>query len=147
MAKLTDVHLAAWRALLNAHAAAVRGINRSLQEQGGLPLESYDVLLELYSAPDRRLRLRELGERVVLTRSGISRLVTRLENEGLVERGSVAQDARGVYAKLTERGEAAFRRTWPLYADGIQEVFATLMTESEAQTIAGILERVAARAT
>jgi DNA-binding MarR family transcriptional regulator len=142
MAKLSDAHLAAWRALLNTHSAGVRTINRLLQERGGLPLESYDVLLELYRAPDRRLRLRDLGERVVLTRSGISRLVTRLEQEGLVERGTVDQDARGVYAVLTEEGEAAFRRTWPLYAEGIQSVFASRMSEDEAQMIATVLERV-----
>ena len=146
MTKLSDAHLAGWRALLNAHAAAVRTISRALQERGGLPLESYDVLLELYYAPGRRLRLRELGERVVLTRSGISRLVSRLEKEGLVERGAVDQDARGVYAKLTSKGEAAFRSTWPLYAECIQEVFGTEMTEGEAQTVAEILGRVTDKA-
>jgi DNA-binding MarR family transcriptional regulator len=146
MAKLSDAHLAAWRALLNAHSAAVRRISRLLQEQGGLPLESYDVLLELYYAPDRRLRLKELGARVVLTRSGISRLVTRLEKEGLVVRESVDQDARGVYAGLTKKGEAAFRRTWPLYAEGIREVFGSCMTEDEALTIAAIMERVPSKA-
>lgn len=145
MPRISDAHLAAWRALLNAHSAAVRRISRSLQEQGGLPLESYDVLLELYYAPDRRLRLKELGARVVLTRSGISRLVTRLEREGLVVRGSVDQDARGVYATLTKKGEAAFRRTWPLYAEGIHEVFGSSMTEDEALTIAAILDRIRAR--
>ncbi len=142
MARLTDIHLAAWRGLLNAHAAAVREINRRLQEEGGLPLESYDVLLELYEAPERRLRLRELGERVVLTRSGISRLVTRLEQDGLVRRGSVPTDARGVYAELTGEGETAFRRTWPLYARGIDAVFAGRMSEEEAGVLADLLGRV-----
>jgi DNA-binding MarR family transcriptional regulator len=147
MTHLSDIHLAAWRALLNSHASAIREINRLLQDQGGLPLESYDVLLELYNAPDQRLRLRELGGRIVLTRSGISRLVTRLEKEGLVERGSVEEDARGVFAMLTSQGRTAFRRTWPLYADGIQQVFASRMTESEARIIADILDRVATEAT
>ena len=144
MAKLPESHLAAWRALLNAHAASVRRISRLLQAQGGLPLESYDVLLELFSAPDHRMRLRELQDRIVLTRSGISRLVTRLEKEALVERVSVADDGRGVSARLTEEGEAAFRKTWPLYAAGIQEVFASHMTPAEARTLADVLERVAA---
>ena len=143
MAALSEVHLAAWRALLRAHATALREIDRSLQDREGLPLESYDVLLELHHAPDQRLRLRDLGERVVLTRSGISRLVTRLEKDGLVERRSVEDDARGVYAELTAEGRSAFRRTWPMYAEGIQQFFAGLITEDEAHMLAGILERVA----
>ncbi len=79
---------------------------------------------------------------MVLTRSGISRLVTRLEKEGLVDRDSVEQDARGVYARLTDEGEAAFRRTWPLYAEGIEEIFGARMTDAEAETVAQVLERI-----
>ncbi len=139
---VSDTHVEAWRSLLNAHAAAVRGINRWLDENGGLPLESYDVLLELFYAPQRSMRLRDLGERVVLTRSGISRLVSRLEKEGLLERASVSGDARGVSARLTDQGEAAFRGTWPLYAAGIQRHFASFISEEEAALLAKILNRV-----
>lgn len=142
MTPVSDARLRAWRSLLNAHAAAIRRINRRLADHGGLALESYDVLLELFNAPDRRLRLKELGERVVLTRSGMSRLVSRLEKDGLVERESAAQDGRGVYARLTDEGEAAFRKTWPLYAEGIHEVFASRMTDAEAETVAEVLERI-----
>lgn len=137
-----DVSLRAWRSLLKAHSAAVRRINALLHERGALPLESYDVLLELFSSSERRLRLRDLGERVVLTRSGISRLVTRLEDEGLVERASVPGDARGVYAQLTRAGEAAFRSTWPVYAEGIEVSFGRYFSDDEAGSLAELLERI-----
>lgn len=142
-----DATLRAWRGMLNAHAAAVRRINQLLQERGALPLESYDVLLELFRAPGKQLRLRELGERVVLTRSGISRLVTRLEDSGLVERAEVDGDGRGVLATLTVAGERAFRATWPVYAEGIERYFGAHFTSAEAQTIGALLERVSARET
>ena len=141
-AELHEERLRAWRGLLNAHAATVRRINQFLHEQGGLPLESYDALLELFAAPDKRLRLRDLGEQVVLTRSGVSRLVARLVDEGWVTRGTVDGDARGVYAQLTTDGEAAFRSTWPLYAEGISKFFGARMSVSEARQLAGVLERV-----
>ena len=147
MSVISEEELRAWRSLLNAHSAAIRRINRLLQEQDGLALESYDVLLELYNAPHRRLRLNELGERVVLTRSGISRLVSRLEDEGLVRRTSVEGDGRGVHAELTTAGSRAFKRTWPLYAAGIRDVFASHLTGQEATLVADILERVSSGAT
>lgn len=140
--KLSDGDLRAWRAVLRAQAAAVRRINASLTDSGGLALESYDVLLELYHAPGRRLRLGELGERVVLTRSGISRLVSRLEREGLVEREAVDGDGRGVVAHLTREGVRRFRATWPLYARGIDEHFARHLRRGDAARVASALERV-----
>ena len=139
---LPESKLRAWRGLLNAHSAAIRRINQFLAERGGLPLESYDVLLELHETPDKRLRLRDLGDRIVLTRSGISRLVSRLEREGLVARRTVASDGRGVFAVLTPKGEESFRKTWPLYAEGIDAFFGSLMNEAEAKRLAAVLERV-----
>ena len=117
-------------------------LERAVGLLGGLPLESYDALLELFAAPDKRLRLRDLGEQVVLTRSGVSRLVARLVDEGWVTRGTVDGDARGVYAQLTTEGEAAFRSTWPLYAKGISKFFGARMSVSEARQLAGVLERI-----
>lgn len=139
---LSDDHLEAWRALLRAQAFVLRRISEELARGDALPLESYDVLLELYRAPEKRLRLRDLGERVVLTRSGISRLVTRLEKQGLVERGAVPSDARGVFAQLTPKGEAAFRRTWPAYAEGIRRHFAERFEAEEARTLSRLLGAV-----
>jgi len=139
---LSADRLRAWRSVLNAHAAAVRRVNQSLQDQGGLPLESYDVLLELFNAPNQRLRLKDLREKVVLTRSGISRLVSRLEKAGLVSRGDVQTDGRGVHACLTEKGEEAFRSTWPMYARAIEEHFGRNLLDQEARGLADLLERI-----
>ncbi|HEX2036570.1 MAG TPA: MarR family transcriptional regulator [Chloroflexota bacterium] len=135
--------LAAWRAFLTAHAAAIERIERDLAAQGDLlPLTWYDVLLELHAAPQHRLRQSDLLRAVVLTRSGISRLVDRLEAAGLVCRQPNPDDRRGDLVVLTEAGRAALRRTWPAYARGIQEHFARHLTAAEAATLAAALERV-----
>jgi DNA-binding MarR family transcriptional regulator len=143
---LDEVHLAAWRALLTAHAAAVGRIERELARAGGdlVPLSWYDVLIELIEAPDRRLRQRDLARSVVLTRSGISRLVDRLEAAGLVRREPNPADRRGDLIALTESGHAAVRRTWPVYARGIADHFARHVGTDEALVLTAALERVRA---
>ena len=146
-AGLDDPRLAAWRGLLNAHAAVVALIERDLARAEGalLPLTWYDVLLALVEAPERRLRLHELARRVVLSRSGLTRLVDRLEAAGLLRREPDPTDGRGAYAVLTDEGRAALRRTWPAYAAGIVEHFARHLTEDEARVIAAALGRVGSR--
>jgi DNA-binding MarR family transcriptional regulator len=141
---LDDAHLAAWRAFLNAHAAAVSRIERDLAQAGGdlAPLSWYDVLIELLEAPGRRLRQRDLAHKVVLTRSGISRLVDRLEGAGLVSREANPDDRRGDQVVLTDAGRAAVRRTWPAYRRGIAEHFARWVTPDEAAVVTAALERV-----
>jgi DNA-binding MarR family transcriptional regulator len=144
--RLDDGQLDAWRALLNAHAAAVSSIERDLARAGGdlVPLSWYDVLIELLEAPGRRLRQRDLVRKVVLTRSGISRLIDRLEAAGLVSREPNPADRRGDLIVLTDTGQAAVRRTWPVYARGIAEHFARYVTPDEAAVLAAALERVQA---
>jgi DNA-binding MarR family transcriptional regulator len=133
----------AWRALLRAHAAAVGRIERDLAvSEPDLPLTWYDVLVALVGAPERRLRLRELAREVVLSRSGLTRLVDRLEAAGLLRREPDLTDRRGAFAVLTDAGYDAVRRTWPLYAKGIQEHFARHLEDDEAAILARALERV-----
>lgn len=139
---LPESHLKAWQALLKTQAGLLRSIGVALRDQGGLPLESYDVLLNLFYSPEKQERLRDLQKRVVLTRSGISRLITRLEREGLVTRECVEGDKRGVYARLTPEGEAAFRRTWPIYKQAIGQSFAQHLTQAQAQQLTSILNGV-----
>jgi DNA-binding MarR family transcriptional regulator len=141
---LDDLHLAAWRAFLGAHAAAVGRIERDLARAAGdlVPLSWYDVLIELREAPGFRLRQRDLARSVVLTRSGISRLVDRLEAAGLVRREPNPADRRGDLIVLTEAGRAALRRTWPAYARGIAEHFARHVRVDEARVLTAVLERV-----
>jgi DNA-binding MarR family transcriptional regulator len=133
----------AWRALLRAHAAAVGRIEHDLgASEPDLPLTWYDVLVALVGAPERRLRLRELAREVLLSRSGLTRLVDRLEAAGLLRREPDPTDRRGAFAVLTEAGYDALRRTWPLYAQGIQEHFARYLADDEAAMLARALQRV-----
>jgi DNA-binding MarR family transcriptional regulator len=139
---LSELHLAAWRAFLKAHATVVDRIDHDLAAEQRLSLSSYDVLIELYEAPDRRLRMHELAQRVVLSRSGLTRLVDRLEAEGLLTRDRCGTDRRGAYAVITEQGVAALRKAWPVYARGISYYFARWLSQEEAQIFAAAFERL-----
>jgi DNA-binding MarR family transcriptional regulator len=144
--RLSRQQLAAWRAFLKVHATVINQIDHDLAAAEQLPLSSYDVLIELYDAPERRLRMYELAERVVLSRSGLTRLVDRLESEGLLRRDRSGADRRGAYAVITEQGIDALRQTWPVYAQGILHYFAQWLTPEEAQVMTSALERILAAA-
>jgi DNA-binding MarR family transcriptional regulator len=135
--------IAPWRWLLLAQAESVRAIERDLAGQGVIPLAWYDVLLELNAAPGRRLRMSELGERVVLSRTRVSRIVDELVRDGLVERTADPEDGRSSFAQLTDRGRAELRRAAPLYLKGIDEHFLSLLDAKERKVLASALERVA----
>ena len=102
--ELTSAELAAWRGFLRVHAALSKQLDAELEATHGLPLTSYDVLINLQAAPDRRLRMADLAERALLSRSGMTRLVDRLERQGLLARDTCASDARGCFAVLTDAG-------------------------------------------
>ncbi len=142
MEPLSELHLAVWRAFLKAHATVVDRIDHDLAAEQRLSLSSYDVLIELYEAPDRRLRMHELAQRVVLSRSGLTRLVDRLEAEGLLIRDRCGTDRRGAYAVITEQGIAALRKAWPVYARGISQYFARWLTQEDAQIFVAALEHI-----
>jgi DNA-binding MarR family transcriptional regulator len=135
---------AAWRSLLVAYAVVIERIERELAEAGLPSLSWYDVLLELDIASEKRLRMHELARAVVLSRSGLTRLVDRLEGAGLLRREPDPVDRRGSFAVLTEEGTAMRRRMWPIYARGIAEHFGRHLTDEEAQAITRVLERVIA---
>lgn len=137
-----DHRIAAWRAVLLAQHRVVRAIERDLAAEGMIPLTWYDVLLELNAAPDRSLRMQDLGERVVLSRSRVSRLVDDLENRGLVERRPDPGDGRATLATLTAEGRAQFKRAAVVYLSGIEEHFTCHLSAAEQQIIAAGLERV-----
>ncbi len=138
----SELHLSTWRAFLKAHATLINQINHDLVAAKRLPLFSYDVLIELYEAPQRRLRMHELAERVVLSRSGLTRLVDRLEAEGYLARDACESDRRGAYAVLTETGLEALRHAWPVYAQGIARYFAQWLTIEEALILESAFERM-----
>ena len=137
-----ELATSAWGALLQTHAALVPSIDQHLQAEGGLPLSWYDVLLELAAEPQRRLRMTDLGERVVLSRTRVSRLVEDLVRAGLVARESNPDDARSAYAVLTDQGLARYRQAAPVYLRAIDQHFASHLTDGELRTISRALGRI-----
>ena len=102
--RLSAAELAAWRGFLRTHAMLVRELDLELEAAHGLPLSSYDVLVQLESAPDQKMRMRDLADAVLLSRSGLTRLVDRLVRDGLIRRSTCSADARGAFAVLTPKG-------------------------------------------
>lgn len=121
--KISEDELAAWRAFLRAHSTMLRRISNDLEDAGLPPLSWYDVLAALRDAPDQNLRQVELAERVLLSTSGLSRLVDRIERDGLVRRVACPQDRRSFNVALTADGAEMLERMWPVYARGIAEDF------------------------
>jgi DNA-binding MarR family transcriptional regulator len=140
-----DPGVAAWSALLRAHHGAVRAIEADLAREGALPLGWYDVLLELHAAPSRRLRMRELADRVVLSRTRVSRIVDELVDEGYVERRPDPDDGRASLAVLTDEGAAARKRAAPRYLAAIEHRFASVLRPDELEVVTTALQRVAER--
>jgi DNA-binding MarR family transcriptional regulator len=120
---LSDEELAAWKAFLRAHSTMLRRISRDLDEAELPPLAWYDVLAALRDAPDQRLRQVELAERVLVSTSGLSRMLDRIEGKGLARRTSCDTDRRSFYIQLTEQGAAMLDEMWPVYARGIADDF------------------------
>jgi DNA-binding MarR family transcriptional regulator len=140
--ELTPAELGAWRGMLRVHAALLRALDAELDAAHDLPLTSYDVLIYLKDAPGRRLRMAELADSVLLSRSGVTRLVDRLEREGLLVRDTCVDDGRGLYAVLTDKGESLLERARPTHLAGVRERFLQHFSEEELETLAAFWERV-----
>jgi DNA-binding MarR family transcriptional regulator len=134
--------LAAYRTFITAHAEVITRIERDMASAEVIPLTWYDVLIELYESPGRRLRMHELARAVVLTRSTLSRTVDRLERAALLRREPDPSDRRGAFAVLTDEGLEAMRRAWPTYARGIDEYVARHISEDEASMLTKVFERI-----
>ena len=133
----------AWAALLQVHAALVPSLDRALQRAAGLPLSWYDVLLELAAAPGRRLTMSELSERVVLSRTRVSRLVTELEGRGLVTRETNPADGRSAYVAITAAGRQRLHEATPHHHAVVDQHFAGLAAD-ELGALATALHKVLA---
>lgn len=144
MATRSRRHLAAdaWGALLQVHAALVPELDRSMRSHSGLPLGWYDVLLELATVPEGRLRMSALADRAVLSRTRISRVVDELVRAGLVSKEPNPEDARSSYAAITPEGRRRFETSAPHYVTQIEKRFAAGLTDDELRTIARALRRV-----
>src|SRR3954447_24375918 len=140
--KLDERRLAAWRALLASHAALVGRLGEELQDEKGLPLPWYEVLLWLNQAPEGRMRMGELAESLLLTPSGVTRLVDRMETEGLVQRQQCPSDRRGWNAVITSAGRSRLRAAAPAHLRGVARHFGRHLSDQEADLLAETLGRV-----
>lgn len=139
---MTDVDVAAWRAVLLAQSRVLRAIERDLDADGAISLGWYDVLLELNAAPDRRLRMQDLAARAVLSRTRVSRIVSELEAAGYVERRTDPDDRRAWLATLTTDGRAVLKHTAPMYLAGIERHFNRHVTAKDRGRLVEILRPV-----
>jgi len=135
----TSEELTAWRLFLRSHAMVLRRLENDLIQEHQLPLASYDVLVQLVEAPEHRLRMTELADAVLLSRSGLTRLVDRLEREGLVERQACVEDARGLFAVLTDGGVMRLRQASPTHLRGVQDYAVGRLTGEELRELARLL--------
>src|SRR4051812_41587362 len=133
-----------WGALLKVHAALVPRLDRELQETHGLPLTWYDVLLELSSAPERRLTMGQLGSVAAVSRTRVSRVVDELVKAGLVAREPNPDDGRSAFAAPTSAGRTALREAAPTYVAAVHREFADHLNVREAEVLARALRKVLA---
>ena len=133
--------LAAWRSLLRAHASLLRRLDTDLQQATGLALADFDVLAQLAMAHGE-LRMTELADRALISRSGMSRRVARLVDEGLVRRDRASTDARGVVVALTKAGIARLAETAPVHARGVSKLFVDQLDDQELALVEQALNKV-----
>lgn len=132
---------AAWRTFLEAHATLLRRLETDLEGQTGLALADFDVLAQLAFAGGQ-LRMSDLAGKALISRSGMTRRVARLVDEGLVRRDSAETDARGVVVSLTSAGEERLLATAPVHARGINQLFAAHLTDDELAALQSALVKV-----
>ena len=134
--------LQAWRGLLRAHACLAKRLDAELERMHGLQVSSYEVLDHLASAGDGRMRMRDLADRAQLSRSGLTRLVDRLEREGLLHRCSCDHDARGAYACLTDCGRERLEQARATHGAVVREHFLSRFSEGELGAMVKMCERI-----
>lgn len=139
---LDDGHKQAWIRFFQAHGLITKAIDVRLRVAGMVPMDVYDVLYVLEGAPEGRLRMSELASRVLLTRSGMTRMTDRLEKAGLLRRASCPEDRRVQYVSITDLGLSERARAWEVYREGIAELFAAHVTDDEAATLSDSLGRI-----
>src|SRR5438105_13780615 len=133
--------LEAWRSMLRAHATLMRRLDMDLERETGLALADFDVLAQLAEARGE-LRMTDLADRALISRSGMSRRVARLADQGLVRRDRAGTDARGVVVALTEAGIARLAETAPVHARGISPLFVTPPDDQELALLERALNKV-----
>jgi DNA-binding MarR family transcriptional regulator len=142
-AQLGKPQLDAWRALLRGQALLLEQVERDLAEADLPPLGWYDVLTELNKAPGGRMRIHELANAVILSRSGLSRLLDRIESAGLLRREPCKDDRRGAFAAITPAGKRMLDRMWPLYERRLAEHFNPQLEAADARALVSAMDAVA----
>ncbi|WP_242901082.1 MarR family winged helix-turn-helix transcriptional regulator [Actinomadura terrae] len=135
--------LVVWRTLLRAQVRIARRLQADLLAEHDLPLAFYDVLTHLGEAPGGKLRMNDLADRVLLSRSGLTRLVDRLEREGLVVRETCTSDARGLYAALTQAGRARLDEAAPTYRRGVRDHVLSRLDDDDLRRFGRLLAKLA----
>ena len=137
-----DAQLAPWRAFLRAHARVERRLDEDLRSRHGLSLQEYETLLHLAESPERRLRMGRLADSLLLSKSGVTRLIDRLVDDGLVERTSCTSDARGAEATLTALGLSRLRAAAPTHLEGIREYFVSVIDAADLVVVERAMDAV-----
>ena len=140
---LDRAELGAWRGLLRVHSRMTKALDAELIAAHGISLSSYEVLLFLVDAPEGRLRMSELADGVLLSRSGLTRLVDRMERDSLLRRERCEDDARGFNALITAEGRELFQSARRTHLDGVRELFLSHLSDDELRTLARLWEKVA----
>jgi DNA-binding MarR family transcriptional regulator len=139
---LDEEELAAWRGMLRAHAELVRELDAELAREHDMPLSSYEVLLFLNDSEDGRMRMSELADSALLSRSGLTRLVDRLERQGLLKRERCTSDARGWFAEITPEGRRVFGAARKTHLDGVRRAFLSHFSRDELRTLGGLWQKL-----
>ncbi len=140
--RISPEQLEVWRTFVRAHDRVVRRLEEDLQSKHNMPLAWYEVLARLVEADRHRLRMAELAERVMLSPSGLTRLIDRLVSEGLVRREHAERDGRGFYAVLTDAGYERLREASGTHLRGIRDYVISRFTDKELRTVASYLSRL-----
>ena len=139
---LTSQELSAWRGFLETHARVTRALDAEMRAEHGLPVSSYEVLMFLADAPGQRLRMAEIADRVLLSRSGLTRLVDRLVALEYVRRNACADDGRGSYAELTEAGAAKLEAARRTHLAGVREFFLERLGDEDQRALGDAWDKV-----
>jgi DNA-binding MarR family transcriptional regulator len=139
---LDERELRAWRGLLRVHASLSKALDAQLDREHGLPLTSYEVLLYLAEAEGEKMRMCDLASSVILSRSGLTRLVDRLERDGLLVRESCASDARGAFAKLTPAGHEKLAAARATHLSNVRTLFLAHLGAEELEVLGAVWDRV-----
>lgn len=137
-----DPRLTGWRSFLTAYSVITRRLDEELREETGLSLFEYAALLQLAEAKDRKLRMSDLALGIVLTRSGVTRLVDRLERDGLVERCQCSSDGRGAEAQLTDVGLERLREASKVHLRGIDEYYFAQVSDGDQAVVGRVMSDV-----